>query len=75
LLALNNKYLGLKATSEINEARNWRYTQKILCRRLYEADVPEVVDVMQPFLGLAGVTEVSGKHLVVSDELMKEEYK
>ena len=26
LLALNNKYLGLKATSEINEARNWRYT-------------------------------------------------
>lgn len=26
LLALNNKYPGLKATSEINEARNWRYT-------------------------------------------------
>lgn len=26
LLALNNKYQGLKATSETNEARNWRYT-------------------------------------------------
>lgn len=26
LLALNNKYQGLKATSEINKACNWRYT-------------------------------------------------
>jgi len=26
LLALNNKYKGLKATSEINSARNWHYT-------------------------------------------------
>ena len=26
LLALNNKYQGLKATSEINKAGNWRYT-------------------------------------------------
>jgi hypothetical protein len=26
LLALNNKYEGLVATSEVNKARNWRYT-------------------------------------------------
>lgn len=26
LLALNNKYRGLRATSEVNKARNWRYT-------------------------------------------------
>lgn len=76
LIACDEKFLG-RELKEMCYQHNLSDSghKKILCRRLYEADVPEVVEVMQPYLGIAGVTEVSGKRLVVSDELKKEEYK
>jgi len=72
LIACDEKFLGRELKDmcyQYNLSDSGH--KKILCRRLYEADVPEVVEVMEPYLGLPRVTEVKGKRLVVSDELMK----